>query len=317
MSEEVKEELRESSGGLSMLGMYEGCARAWFFKYVRGWKEKGISTPLILGSVCHEATEVFYKEGFNYNRCMDRAIEVVNDLEPTLKNRALSQLHIWYQYIGKYEKDKVNVLAVEEPLEIKLLNGFIATGRMDQLLEDKETGEVFISDLKTTGWSLEATLRNYNYHPQPRLYYAGFEESFKATHPEWVDRCNGWRTSGVLCKERVSRGQKTGEFYGEGQRSSLVTFSQEQLDDVRISYSAHTDAIAYALGAYESGDLPASASFPACYKNCMAFNRLCPYYNECHKVDLDRSMPGNFIYDDWAKKGTVLNKFRALEAYKG
>lgn len=313
---EVKE-LRESKGGLSMLGMYEGCARAWFFKYVRGWKAKGISVPLILGSVSHEATEVFYKENFNYNKAMDRAIEVVNDLDPTLKNKALSMLHIWNQYIGQYERNNVEVLAVEEPLEIKLHNGFIATGRMDQLLRDKETGEVFVSDLKTTSWSLEQTLRNYTYHPQPRLYYLGFRESFGETNPEWVENCNGWRTSAVLCKERKSGGYPTGEFYGSAQRSSIVTFSEEQLADVRNSYSAHTDAMAYALGAYESGDLPASIAFPACYKNCMAFNRLCPYYNECHKVDQNRSMPGNFEYDEWVDEGTVLNQFRGLDAYKG
>ena len=312
----AEEELRESAGGLSMLGTFEGCARAFYFKYVRGFKEKGISQPLILGSTLHEATEVFYRENFNYTKCMDRALEVINDLEPTLQNKAMSMLHIWHTYIGKFEREKVNVLAVEEPIEIKLLNGFVATGRMDQLLQDKETGEVFISDLKTTGWSLEATLRNYTFHPQPRLYYLGFKESFKDSNPEWVKDCHGWRTSGVLCKERVSRGMSTGEFYGSAERSSIVTFSDEQLTDVRISYSAHTDNIAFALGSYESGDLPASAAFPACYKNCLAFNRLCPYQAECCKVDQNRSMPGNFIYDDWVEKGTVLNKFRALEAYK-
>lgn len=306
------EELRESSAGNSIISLFMECPRKWYFRYVLGWRTTGISIPLCVGSAVHEGQEVFYKNNFNFDKGFDRAMQVINDLDPTLEKKVASSMHIWNSELGRFERDKVEVLMVEQPISIKLPNGFSMTGRLDRLLRDKETGHVFISDSKTTGWDLTSTLRNYSYHPQPKLYMAGFKD----TYPELAKECIGWKTDAILCKERISKGMPTGEFYGNAERSSLVSFLPSQLEDTRRSYASYIDDMSYKLALIEKeGELP-SITFPACGGHCLAYNKVCEYYNDCHKVDENPSMPHNFTLDPWVKEGTVLNNFRNIDSYK-
>lgn len=311
MAEEKKEEMRESPAGRSIMSLYQECPRKWYFKYVLGWKTKGVSAPLAMGSALHEGQEVFYKENFNFSKAFDRSMEVINEIDPLLKEKTASAFHIWHGFLGRFERDKIEVLKVEEPITIKLPNGFNMTGRLDRLLKDKETDEVFISDLKTTGWDLTKTLRNYTYHDQPKLYFAGFQDTF----PEMAKECHGWRTDGVYVREKMSKGEGTGEFYGNAERSPLVSFLDGQIQDIKNSYASYIDDMAYKLALVEKEGEAPSLSFPGCGGHCLAYNKICEYYNECHKVDRNPSIPGNFEKDEWADDGTVLNQFRGLEAY--
>jgi len=312
MAEEKKEEMRESSAGNSIMSLFQSCPRKFYFRYVLGWRDTRLTDPLAMGSAIHEAQECFYKNNFNYNMCIDRGLEVINDLNPLLREKLASALHIWNGEIGQFERNKVEVLMVEEPIDIKLSNGFVMTGRLDRLLRDKETDHVFIDDTKSTGWDLTKTLRNYTYHPQPKLYYAGFQDTF----PELAKECTGWRTSGIYIRERLSKGMGTGEFYGNAERSPLVSFLDGQIQDTRNSYASYTDDIAYRLALIEKEESLPSVAFPACGSNCLAFNKVCEYYNYCHKVDQKPNMPYNFEHDSWADDGTVLNQFRGLDAYR-
>lgn len=309
---EKKEEMRESPAGRSIMSLYQDCPRKWYFRYVIGWRTTAISDPLAMGSAVHEGQEAFYNNNFNYNKCLDRAFEVINDLNPLLKNKVASALHIWNGFTGRFEREKVEVVLVEEPITIKLPNGFNMTGRLDRLLKDKETGEIFISDTKTTGWDLTKTLRNYTYHDQPKLYYAGFKDTF----PELAKECVGWRTDGIYCRERLSKGEGTGEFYGHAERSPLVSFLDGQIQDIRNSYASFIDDMAYKLALLEKEAEPPSLAFPGCGSHCLAYNKVCEYYNYCHKVDKNPTMPHNFSKDDWVEKGTVLDQFRGLDTYK-
>lgn len=308
---EKPEEMRESPAGRSVMSLYQECPRKWYFRYVLGWRAKALADPLALGSAVHEAQEVFYNTNFNYDKCIDRGLEVIKDLNPLLTDKLASALHIWHGFIGRFEREKVKVLLVEEPIDIKLPNGFVMTGRLDRLLQDLETDEIFIDDTKTTGWDLTKTFRNYTYHDQPKLYFAGFKDTF----PELATKCNGWRTDGIYVRERLSKGVGTGEFYGHAERSPIVTFLDGQLGDIRNSYASFIDDMAYKLALVEKEGESPSLAFPGCGSHCLAYNKICEYYNYCHKVDESPSMPHNFTRDEWVDDGTVLNQFRSLPQY--
>lgn len=185
------------------------------------------------------------------------------------------------------------------------------TGRLDRLLRDKKIDEIFIDDTKSTGWNLNATLRNYTYHDQPKLYYAGFLD----TYPEYAEKCKGWRTDGVYVREKMSKGSGTGEFFGEAERSSIVTFKTGQIEDIRNSYASFIDDMAYKLSLVEKGGERPSVAFPACGSHCLAYNKPCEFYAYCHNVDKNPTIPGNFEKDNWVDDGTVLDQFRKLPAY--
>lgn len=312
MAEEKKEEMRESPAGRSVMSLYQECPRKWYFRYVMGWRPIAITDPLALGSAVHEGQEVFYKNDFNYKMAIDRALEVIRDLNPLLRDKVASAMHIWNGFIGRFERQNVEVVMVEEPVIIKLPNGFNMTGRLDRLLKDKETDRLFIDDTKTTGWDLTKTLRNYTYHDQPKLYYAGFKDTF----PELIDNCDGWRTDGVQVKEKFSKGVGIGEFYGNAERSPIVTFLDGQIEDIKQSYASYIDDMAYKLALVEKGGEAPSIAFPACGGHCLAYNKVCEYYNYCHKVNSNPSMPHNYSKDPWVDDGTVLNQFRELESYE-
>lgn len=312
VEEEKKEEMRESPAGRSVMSLYQECPRKFYFRYVLGWRAKDISDPLALGSAVHEAQEVFYKNNFNYSKCFDRGMEVIMDLNPLLKEKVASALHIWNGFIGRFEHKNVKVILVEEEVKIKLPNGFNMTGRLDRLLQDLETEYYFIDDTKTTGWDLTKTLRNYTYHDQPKLYYAGFKDTF----PELAKNCTGWRTDGIYVREKLSRGEGTGEYYGHAERSPIVSFLDGQVEDLKNSYASYIDDMAYKLALVEKGEEAPSIAFPACGGHCLAYNKICEYYNYCHKVNEKPDMPHNFSKDPWADDGTCLNQFRELESYK-
>lgn len=311
MPEDKKEEMRESPAGRSVMSLYQECPRKWYFRYVLGWRTNTLTDPLAMGSAVHEAQEVFYENNFDYGKCIDRGLEVINDLNPLLKDKVASALHIWNGFIGRFEREKVEVMMVEEPITINLPNGFNMTGRLDRLLKDKETEEIFIDDTKTTGWDLTKTLRNYTYHDQPKLYYAGFQDTF----PDLAKDCHGWRTDGIYVRERLSKGQGTGEYYGHAERSTLVSFLDGQIEDIKNSYASYIDDMAYKLASVEKAGEAPSLSFPGCGGHCLAYNKICEYYPYCHKVDKSPTMPHNYTLDPWIADGTVLDQFRKLDAY--
>jgi len=303
--EKKPEEMRESPQGRSMLKLYQGCPRKWYFKYGLGFKLKESADHLIYGSAVHEAQAVFYTSNFSHTKMLDKLQNFLTeggreDLIP----KGLEALELWYDKIGK--EDVTNVEAVEVEIEdhLELPNGFKMTLRRDRVLLDKKLDELFINDTKTTGWSLSGTIRNYMYSDQPKLYIA----SALKDHPEWRDRLSGWRTDCIYM-----RALKAGGYSKDAIRSQISTFTQQQIDDTLMSYAVQTSDMAYKLQAViEDGEAP-SAHFFQCNEHCLAFNRPCEYFPICHEVDTTTLPPSQFEVDEWLAKGTVLNAFKDLK----
>ena len=294
-----KDEMRESPRGRSMLSLYKTCPRKWAFKYLKGFKAKDLSDPLILGSAIHETQAEFYR-GAPLTYCLEYLDIFLSDA-PWLRSKASAMFNEWFTIIGSKDAVETIPLAIEQESEVFLPNGFRMTVRWDRVLLNKKTKEVFISDTKTTSGSASRTLQLYNYSDQPKLYIA----SIMQNKPEWLGSFRGWRTDVIYGREL-----KSGAINTEVLRSEIVNFSEEEINDTLQSYATLTDDIAYHIErSKENGIAP---EFYSNSDSCFSYNRLCPYYSFCHEIDSLSEPPGNYDLDPWLAEGKVLDSFKEI-----
>lgn len=303
----VKEEMRESPRGNSMISEYTSCQRKWAWKYLKGFKSTAFNEALSFGSVIHEAQAVWYSD-WSYRGMMAKANEMIRGIgnipenqRREFRDKVLFTLKTWYTEWGQYEPEEVETLAVEKQVDLTLPNGFIMSMRWDRLLRSLKTREVFVSDTKTTGWSYGNTLRNYMDSAQPMLYIL----SVKENEPELFKDLSGWRTDCLYVKTLKT---KTNHEFG---RSEVTRPSPLALEDCRNSYASHTSNISYALQDVEAG-IPISIAFPRNFGNCNAYFKPCPYLHICHRIDEISSPPEHMEIDPWLAEKTVLSTFEGL-----
>jgi hypothetical protein len=293
MNSTVKtEEMRESPRGRSMLSLANACPREWAWKYIRGFKQDDTPEHLTYGSIIHEAQAVFYTEG--HTNALMKIAEMTGTNEE-LHAKCMRGFDEWFEVLGKDDLLYREVIAVEEEREITLYNGFKMTVRWDRVLRDRDSNEVFINDTKTTGWSLEGTLNNYMVHDQPKLYILA------AQNEPWRDALAGWRTDGIYQKGNTCKVM----------RSALVMPTPEELEDIKISYTALTDDLRYRMEeANNGGDL--RALFPKNPANCLRYYKICPHYEHCHRVADNTFHPEGFSIDPWLAQGIIADAFKEI-----
>ena len=295
-------EMRESPRGRSMLNLYKQCPRKWAFKYIKGFQPQGKQDPLTLGSSIHEAQALFYN-GATLAEVTNFLGDFLED-SPHLLRKAHAMFMAWYDIIGIHDKDNMIPLAVEVEAPLKLHNGYTMTVRWDRVLLERNGGEIFINDTKTTGGSLLKTIQNYNYSDQPKLYIASVLQS----QPEWLKQFRGWRTDCIRGFE--SKGKyTTGNITTEVKRSEIVSFTPEEIEDTLIGYSVLTDDIKFKVQSVIEGGEPIRAHFYDTSDFCLSFGRVCPFKTICHQIDHIEEPPANMEIDPWVKKGTVINTF--------
>jgi hypothetical protein len=291
-----------------MLSLYSACNRRWAFKYLKGFMVPTDNySPLHFGSVIHEVQEAFYR---NPETPMKAARKRLDELCPPIdssenmenfRDKVDKTLKVWYDTVGQEDIEKRNILAIEEEMPLTLPNGYKMTVRVDRVLQNKDDGEVFVDDTKTTGWSLDCALRQYMMLEQPRLYI----QAIRQNKPEWLEAFSGWRTTGVYAKKAV---RSPGGYSIKVRRSPPVMFTEDQLTDVLVSYAGIVDDIQSKLS-YLKDDSTASL-FPANFGNCNAYNRVCPYYDFCANIDRIEVPPANLEVDPWLASGKVLDSFK-------
>lgn len=311
----AKEEMRESPAGMSMYGTFSSCMRKGAFKYYLGFIKKGIkSVPLVHGSAVHEGKKVFY-ETWDIMDATNRAIEVAHEDEESFDSMAIEEMRlkelfkVWMERYGQYEKERYTVITNESQEIIKLPNGAEITLRIDQVLREKETGHINIFDTKTTGWSLEGTIAEYEYKAQPLLYIA----SVYASNPGWLADFRGWITDVIY--QRVNF-KKTGELSSMStkcERSPSIMYTEAQCRAFLESMTTITTDIAWAIKEFESGK-PFNACFPMNRTACRQFNTTCPYWAICfNDFKPDSKPPEPYTLDPWKEQGViadVINKIR-------
>lgn len=270
--------MRESHAGLSMLKTYMGCPRRWYIKYGLGWKPKDSdqSPALTLGSAIHDTIEVYLNEGKDVS-----ILEADKIKDPVLRERYLKMFSAWLAY-WKEELSLWTILEVEQEHIIKLPNDFPMSLRVDRIMQNNESGFIYIVDTKTTGWSLEGTVQSYMYDAQPLIYHAAIYQN----RPEWIPQFRGWLTDVIYQKGKA--GAKT-------LLSEPVYYLESEVNEFLSSMAMVTTDISSGLEVEDP--VEQRMMFPA-YKgfNCRAFNSVCPYNDICLSNLTNKS--DKFVRDD-------------------
>jgi len=305
-----KEEMRESPGGRSQISLYQQCPRKWAFKYVKGWKvpQENFSA-LHFGSTIHEMQAILYDskslvDVYDYIESSAPLTKSSTDLVKEFRKKVDLAFRMWYTELGQNDLENMEILEVEKELVLTLPNGFKMTVRLDRLLRDPETGEIFINDTKTTGWSYEGTMEKYLRSDQAKLYILAVRENF----PQYIEDLSGWRTDVVYIRKAPRSPDGYSRKCG---RSVITSFSEQELTDVLQTYAGVTDIIASSL-VYKTQE-PLSSLFPGNYERCYDFNRLCEYSAVCPYIDTQEEHPADLMLDPWLAKKTVLNLYEELQ----
>jgi len=140
----------------SSLSAFRDCPRKYFHQYERGRVPLAESEALTLGKWIHAALDAWWRiDGTIQDRHLAAVEAAPLDLMPEqTMARALAML---YHYAPPV--DQFNVLAVEQPFEVKIENGngkgrsfygYRLAGKIDVVLKRKDTGDIWIMDHKTT-----------------------------------------------------------------------------------------------------------------------------------------------------------------------
>lgn len=156
--EEIKKRLDEMVWSFSRVNSSEKCPYAWYLQYIAEYEPKP-NAYAQFGTVCHETIEKFLNGELDIFDAVDyyrkRYSEIVTCGFPSnkytdLAEKTFSQGEAYFNNIN-FDFDKYEVLGVEKELRFKV-NKYPFIGYADAIYKDKETGEIILSDNKTTSF---------------------------------------------------------------------------------------------------------------------------------------------------------------------
>lgn len=311
----MSEEMRESPSGMSMYGLYQTCPRKWALKYQLGFQRSGEKTvPLAHGSAIHEGKKEFYKS-WSIDKAVKKAKEVAGGLieafdDLAIENERIDKLfEVWYDTYGKEEQSKYDIISNETTGKVQLPNGAEITVRLDQVLRQKDTGHIYIFDTKTTGWSLEGTINEYNYKAQPLLYIASV---YQGT-PEWLGDFRGWITDVIYQRVNYRKDGSLSSITTKCQRSPAIMYTEDQCLSFLESLTTITSDVAWAYRNFEKG-APLNACFPTNRMACRNFNTTCQFWSICFdNFTVNSEPPLPFVRDTWYTDNVIKNVIKGVK----
>lgn len=141
----------------SKIEQYLRCPRAYWYRYVLGWKSERTSVDLVWGEAWHRVLAAYYmgqqvdacvQEGVNYYREHFSPADDADNLPKTAG--ALDTC--FHHYIQTYEKEdaEYTTLAVEVGFRLEIAPGVWVVGRADRIAQDNITGDIVIQDHKSS-----------------------------------------------------------------------------------------------------------------------------------------------------------------------
>jgi hypothetical protein len=278
-----------SSTGAHFVNEYQDCPRRWYLHYELGIVPRYTGKALTFGLAWHKAIEVFYGSGGDEHKGFVAGLGVLLDAKDSDKYqypedyetdrcRFPSMYDAWVEQIGKVVLAKYNVLSLEETLSVELPNGMHFTGRLDELLEDKESGAVVIAEHKSTTFSLTEMERGVFVGDQ----VCGYMTLVRECKPELANRLQG-----CLLDVTYQRGSKI--------EARLSTLYYENTESARllINVTGVLNELSQKITAVRSG-VPDALLFP---RNGLACSRFkCPYEPICrHFVKRGCDLPDTLV----------------------
>lgn len=175
------------------------------------------------------------------------------------------------QYKKVHEKSGLKVLACEHEIETPRFYGIV-----DVVLSEGK--KFWIGDMKTAASFYQSLIPTLPRHPQLNLYAAHIEEIADALDlsPKNFAGCRYLLTTKSKLIQKAK--ETTAEYIGrlsKSVKSFDFIIPREMLDPAKV-VTAHSLAADYVYN--HTRDL----DYQPNYGNCMAYNRPCNYYSQCH-----------------------------------
>jgi len=288
MSDKVERTSGSSACGHSFVSAYQDCPRRWYLKFELGIATKYTPKQLTYGLAWHKAIETFHggDTGFNSLKVGLEIIEQANQNDQyeyqedyiADSQRFAPMFSSWVQQIGNQVREKYSVLSLEETISVELPNGFVFTGRLDELLQNRESGAVYIAEHKSTAFSLTEMERSVFVGDQ----VPGYMALVRASRPDLAERL-----SGCLLDVTYQRGSKVEA------RLSTLYYDEQDTARLLLNINGILAELSQKIEAVRNGVTDALL-FPRNGAACSRFR--CPYESICRGfVDADTAIPANLV----------------------
>jgi hypothetical protein len=186
-----EEKRRESPAGYHFYLSYLQNPRNWYYKYVLGLKPRYTGAALIKGGAMHEALAKYHLTG-NMERAKETYVSELDLRRGEYQDpyqvevdivTGVAGLDVWYRTWAEQDEKFHEILEVEQGYEFRIgpKGAFRFTIRPDRVIRNKQTGKVYVPDVKTTGWSIPKTFETVEREKQITSYIWGLRQA----HPEW------------------------------------------------------------------------------------------------------------------------------------
>ena len=182
-----------SLAGYSFLSLYVDCQRKWYLSHVCRIEPEFTPKPLTFGSAIHEWREYFYTHGdagkdqwINAMSAQRSFYEDEKVFEEDLR-RGWLMLRKWLDTWSEHDLMNWEVLAVEEELTVPLTDDWIITIKPDLRIKDRISGNIYIVDCKTTGYSVKSPYDSMEAMDQVTCYMWGLRKLGKPVNGLIVD----------------------------------------------------------------------------------------------------------------------------------
>ena len=283
---------RESCVGHHHNQCYQSCPRQYFLKYVLGILPEKVGMPLVFGAAFHEVAGL-YAQGANIEVALDFGQQVLRERFAEIKGSAelgelaadLDRMCRVSEPMWAADKARFDLFAVEVEIQPELANGFKMTMRPDAIGRDKETGDIYIIERKTTRSSIPGMLRSVQNGDQATAYVLGVR---RAASQLGIDPS---KVVGVIPEITYLKGSVCTAVVGD-----TIVPTQYQLDEYEAGSIGILSEIGQKISQLNSG-IPAEVLFHRAPFQCSGFLS-CDYEPIC-KTFLDGTwVPDGFRRDD-------------------
>lgn len=273
-----------SQTGHSFVSTYQDCPRKWYLRYELGIVPKYTAKALTFGIAWHKAIEVFYG-GADVPGALRAGLDVLEQAAATDRYqytddyeadhaRFTPMFETWAACVGREVLARYDVLSLEDTLAVELPSGFTYTGRLDELLAERETGAVFIAEHKSTSFSLPEMERSVFVGDQ----VAGYVALVRAKRPDIAPKLGG-----CLLDVTYQRGSKVEA------RLSRLYYDETDTARLLLNVNGILTELSQKIAAVRSGVCDATL-FPRNGGACTRFK--CAYEPICRRfIDRDSDLP--------------------------
>jgi len=302
---------RESSLGFHYFNLYQCCPRKFFIKYFCRIVPKHIHPALVQGSAFHEGKAVFYTHKSKSLQVREKAaiqtaLGILEESKDQLADEGIYKdlefrlpnfLHFWIQEIGQHDLRNYKVLYVEKQLLVPIAGTpYSMTIRPDTILQDRQHGQIYIMETKTSGFSIRVTTQAVELGDQATSYIFGARKVLGLDIYGCVPDVSYWNKNTMDVKNI------------KNERGAIITRDEYACSAFEKGVAQVLTEINQKALAYKKGYDP-WLLFPRNSHYCTSFANPCDYagicYSACEKM---KQLPSEFRRDTQVRKITGLTE---------